>query len=134
MPDGGRQTAMAREIADIPATAERLVARSDEFAAVADRIRTFRPRAVIFCGRGSSGFAGVHLRYLVEVRLGLPVCAAAPSVFTAYGARPDMRGTLFVVISQSGESPDLIAMTEAARTSGALTLAIVNVEDSPVAR
>lgn len=128
------QTAMAREIADIPAAAERLLGRSELLASMADRIRRFQPRKVVFCGRGSSGYAGVYLRYLIEVKLGILTCAAAPSVLTAYGARPDMRDTLFIVISQSGESPDLVAMSDAARKSGALTLAIVNVENSPVAR
>src|SRR5215472_16888874 len=45
-----------------------------------------------------------------------------------------MRDTLFIVISQSGQSPDLVAMSDAARAGGALTLAIVNAESSPVAK
>jgi len=125
---------MAREIADIPVAAERLLARSEWLASIAARIDQYQPRRVVFCGRGSSGHIGVYLRYLVEVRLGLLASAAAPSVLTAYGARPDMRDTFFIVISQSGQSPDLVAMSDAARAGGALTLAIVNAESSPVAR
>jgi glucosamine--fructose-6-phosphate aminotransferase (isomerizing) len=134
MNEGRSQTAMAREIADIPIAAERLLGRSESLASISARIDQYQPRRVVFCGRGSSGCIGVYLRYLVEVKLGLLACAAAPSVLTAYGARPDMRDTLFIVISQSGQSPDLVAMSHAARTSGALTLAIVNAESSPVAR
>jgi glucosamine--fructose-6-phosphate aminotransferase (isomerizing) len=126
-------SAMARETAEIPAAAERLLARTDMFAAIADRIEQAKPRIVVFCGRGSSGHAGVYLRYLFEARLGLLASAAAPSVVTAYRRPPDMRGALFVVISQSGRSPDLITATEVARKSGALTLAIVNDEHSPAA-
>src|SRR6185436_2001088 len=51
----------------------------------------------------------------------------------AYQRPPDMRGALFVVVSQSGRSPDLITATEVARKSGALTLAIVNDAKSPAA-
>src|SRR6185436_19754596 len=51
----------------------------------------------------------------------------------AYQRPPDMRGALFVVVSQSGRSPDLITATEVARKSGAVTLAIVNDEASPAA-
>src|SRR5262249_61925578 len=91
------------------------------------------PRIVVVCGRGSSGHVGVFLRYLVEARVGLLVSAAAPSVITAYRRRPDMRDGLFVVISQSGRSPDLVMATQYARQSGALTLAIVNDEASPAA-
>ena len=125
---------MARDIADVPSAAQRLLARADSFASLAGRIGRFRPRRVVFCGRGSSGYVGVYLRYLVEVQLGIPVSAAAPSVLTFYRTRPDMRDTLFIVISQSGQSPDLVAMSDAARAGGALTLAIVNAESSPVAK
>src|SRR5258707_1067368 len=59
-------SAMARETAEIPAVAERLLARTNVFAAIAERIERARPRIVVFCGRGSSGHAGVYLRYLFE--------------------------------------------------------------------
>jgi glucosamine--fructose-6-phosphate aminotransferase (isomerizing) len=124
---------MAREIAEIPAAAERLLARADMFAAIAERIKRTKPRVVIFCGRGSSGHVGVYLRYLFETQLGLVASAAAPSVVTAYRRAPDMRDALFVVVSQSGRSPDLLAATQFARQVGALTLAIINDDNSPVA-
>jgi glucosamine--fructose-6-phosphate aminotransferase (isomerizing) len=124
-------SAMARETAEIPAVAGRLLARTDMFAAIAERIERAKPRIVVFCGRGSSGHAGVYLRYLFEARLGLLGSAAAPSVVTAYQRPPDMRDALFVVVSQSGRSPDIVKATEVARQSGALTLAIVNDENSP---
>ena len=124
---------MARETAEVPAASERLLACSDMFAAIAQRIEQTKPRIVVFCGRGSSGHVGVYLRYLFETRLGLLASAAAPSVVTAYQRPPDMRDALFVVISQSGRSPDLVTATQVARKSGALTLAIVNDEDSPAA-
>src|SRR5205085_11007030 len=71
--------------------------------------------------------------YLFEAKLGMLACAAAPSLMTAYDARPDMRGTLFIVISQSGRSPDLVATTQRARAQGGLTLAIVNDSCAPAA-
>lgn len=126
-------SAMARETAEIPAAAERLLARAEVFGAIAERIARAKPRVVIFCGRGSSGHAGVYLRYLFETQLGLVASASAPSVVTAYRRAPDMRDALFVVISQSGRSPDLVAATRLARQVGALTLAIVNDEKSPAA-
>jgi glucosamine--fructose-6-phosphate aminotransferase (isomerizing) len=75
----------------------------------------------------------VYLRYLFEARLGLLASAAAPSVVTAYRRPPEMRDALFVVVSQSGRSPDLVNATQVARKHGALTLAIVNDQDSPTA-
>jgi glucosamine--fructose-6-phosphate aminotransferase (isomerizing) len=126
-------SAMARETAEIPAAAERLLARTGAFAAIAERIEQAKPRIVVFCGRGSSGHVGVYLRYLFEARLGLLASAAAPSIVTAYERPPDMRGALFVVVSQSGRSPDIVTATQVARKFGALTLAIVNDENSPAA-
>jgi glutamine---fructose-6-phosphate transaminase (isomerizing) len=126
-------TNMAREIAETPVLAAQLLARQGDVGAIVDRIRQAAPRIVIVCGRGSSGHVGVYFRYLIEARTGIIVSAAAPSVFTAYRRRPDMRNALFVVVSQSGRSPDLVMATEYAHESGALTLAIVNDDASPVA-
>jgi len=133
MAESQTASAMARETAEIPALTERLLARSELFASIAKRIEAAKPRFVVFCGRGSSGHVGVYLRYLFEARLGLLASASAPSVVTAYRRPPDMRDALFVVISQSGRSPDLVTATEVARKSGALTLAIINDESSPAA-
>jgi glutamine---fructose-6-phosphate transaminase (isomerizing) len=133
MADTLAASAMARETAEIPAATERLLARTGMFAALVEQIERAKPRFVVFCGRGSSGYVGVYLRYLFEVRLGLLASAAAPSVVTAYQRPPEMRDALFVLVSQSGRSPDLITATQVARKFGALTLAIVNDENSPAA-
>ena len=124
---------MGCETAEIPAAAERLLARTDAVKEIVARVEQTRPRIVVFCGRGSSGHVGVCLRYLFEARLGLLASAAAPSVVTAYRRPPEMRDALFVVVSQSGRSPDLVNATQVARKHGALTLAIVNDQDSPTA-
>jgi glucosamine--fructose-6-phosphate aminotransferase (isomerizing) len=124
---------MARETREIPFTTERLLAEHELVAMVADRIRKASPRAVVISGRGSSGHAGTFLRYLFEARAGLLVSTSAPSVLTTYKRSIDMRHAVFIVISQSGRSPDLVAGARAARASGALTIAIVNEMTSPVA-
>jgi glutamine---fructose-6-phosphate transaminase (isomerizing) len=128
------QTAMAREIREIPLLTERLLAETESIAAVARRICTANPRLVVISGRGSSGNAGTLLRYLFETRVGLLVSTSAPSVVTTYGQSIDMRGTVFIVISQSGRSPDLVTGAQSARRNGALTIAIVNDMTSPVAQ
>ncbi|GEP07305.1 SIS domain-containing protein [Methylobacterium oxalidis] len=125
---------MAREILEIPEAAARLSPGSGAAERVAAELSRRAIPFVVLCGRGSSGHAGVYLRYLIETRLGLPVSASAPSVVTGYERVPRVAGALFVVISQSGRSPDLVAATRAARDGGALTLAIVNDPTSPAAR
>src|SRR5919107_130070 len=59
---------------------------------------------------------------------------ASPSAVTVYGARPDLSAALVVGVSQSGGSPDLTAVIEAARATGALTLAVTNNPHSPPGR
>ena len=131
--DDRSQTAMAREIREIPTTAERLLAERDSIITVANRIRQADPRVVVISGRGSSGNAGTLLRYLFEARAGLLVSTSAPSVMTTYGQSIDMRNAVFIVISQSGRSPDLVLGAQSARKNGALTIAIVNDLNSPLA-
>ena len=131
--DDRSQTAMAREIREIPTTAERLLAECDSIIAVANRIRQADPRVVVISGRGSSANAGTLLRYLFEARAGLLVSTSAPSVMTTYGQSIDMRNAVFIVISQSGRSPDLVMGAQSARKNGALTIAIVNDLTSPLA-
>jgi glucosamine--fructose-6-phosphate aminotransferase (isomerizing) len=129
--DDRSQTAMAREIREIPTTAERLLAERDSIITVANRIRQADPRVVVISGRGSSANAGTLLRYLFEARAGLLVSTSAPSVMTTYGQSIDMRNAVFIVISQSGRSPDLVMGAQSARRNGALTIAIVNDLSSP---
>src|SRR5258708_9675363 len=127
------QTAMAREIREIPLTTERLLAEQDPVASVADRIRRANPRVIVISGRGSSANAGTFLRYLFETRAGLLVSTSGPSVVTTFRRSIDMRDAVFIVISQSGRSPDLVTGARLARKSGALTIAIVNDVTSPAA-
>lgn len=127
-------SAMAQETAESAVAVAGLMARRAEIAALARRIDVERAPLAVVCGRGSSGHAGVHLRYLIETRLRLACSATAPSVTTALKQPLRLRDALFVVLSQSGASPDLVAAARMASEVGAQTVAIVNVEDLPVAR
>lgn len=114
---------LARILRDVPAAAE----------AVAAPVREARPRFVLLAARGASDHAALYGKYLVEVLLGWPAGLASPSTMTAYGARPDLRDVLFIAVSQSGASPDLVASTATARECGALTLAVTNDASSALA-
>ena len=126
-------SAMAREICESPDVVSRIVRNRRAIADVAKRLDMGGVPLAVLCGRGSSGHVGVFLRYLIETRLYLPVSASAPSVITAFRKPLALRNALFIVISQSGRSPDLVAATQSARESGARTVAIVNAVPSPVA-
>jgi len=100
---------------------------------LAKRLRDAPPRLAVTLARGSSDHAATFAKYLFETRLGLVTASAAPSVSSVYGVRQDLREALYVAISQSGRSPDLVASARAAREAGAHVIAIVNDESSPLA-
>ncbi len=91
------------------------------------------PAFAITCARGSSDNAATYAKYLLEIRLGVVTASVGPSVRSVYAAAPQMKGALFLAVSQSGRSPDLLFLAEAARSSGALAVALVNDLDSPLA-
>jgi glutamine---fructose-6-phosphate transaminase (isomerizing) len=105
----------------------------DEFARLARELRTGRHAGIVTLARGSSDHAATYAKYLFESRLGILTASAAPSISSLYKARSHFRDTVLLVISQSGKSPDLLAAVDAARRSGACVVAMVNVEDSPLA-
>ncbi|MEV7421514.1 MULTISPECIES: SIS domain-containing protein [unclassified Streptomyces] len=125
---------MSAEVMEQPEVFRRVLQdgapRIREVAAV---IAARNPRFALLSARGTSDHAALYAKYLLEIRRGLPCGMASMSTTTAYGARPDLTGVLFVAVSQWGGSPDLVASTWAAREAGAITLAVTNNPDSSLA-
>jgi glucosamine--fructose-6-phosphate aminotransferase (isomerizing) len=96
------------------------------------RLRANPPRAVVTCARGSSDHAATYAKYVIEAHTQVLTSSAAPSVSSIYDSQADLNGVLFIAISQSGKSPDLLAATRNARESGALTVALCNTPGSPL--
>jgi glucosamine--fructose-6-phosphate aminotransferase (isomerizing) len=128
-------TFMAAEIREQPEVFRRVLRDlHTPIEQVVSGLRSANPRFVLFVARGTSDHAALYAKYLVETRLGLPAGLASPSSITIYGGTPRFTDTLVVAISQSGGSPDLVGVLDAARQAGACTLAVTNAPDSPVAR
>jgi glucosamine--fructose-6-phosphate aminotransferase (isomerizing) len=126
---------MRAEALEAPAMVARMLAANrDRCAELAKRLKKAPPPFAVTCARGSSDNAGTFAKYLFEIGLGLVTASVGPSVSSVFGAAPRMRNALFLAISQSGRSPDLLSLTETARKAGALTLALVNDTESPLAR
>ena len=127
-------TRMFREAAEAPEMVHaQLLRNAPVVEALARRLRAAPPRAVVTLGRGSSDHAATFARYLIETKLGVVTSSAAPSVSSVYDASPGMEGMLCLAVSQSGRSPDLLAAAQAAAAAGALVVALVNDEASPLA-
>ena len=91
------------------------------------------PNVVVTCARGSSAHAATFAKHLIERHLGIPVAAAAPNIASLYRRHMRLKDQLFLAISQSGASDDLVEATVMARAAGALTAALVNDPGSPLA-
>ena len=127
-------TWMARETAESGDAVARLLDRSgDAIRAAGALLRDVDPRLVAICARGSSNHAAAFFKYATETQLGLPVVAIGPSIASVYHTPLRLEGAVMLVISQSGRSPDLLAMAKAAQQGGARIIAIVNDADSPAA-
>jgi glucosamine--fructose-6-phosphate aminotransferase (isomerizing) len=125
---------MLREAGEGPGRVRaQLAANQSPIRALAQRLRERPPRAVATLGRGSSDNAATFARYLIETRLGVMTTSASPSVSSVYDSAPAMDGVMCLVISQSGRSPDLLAAAQAHAGAGALVVAMVNAQDSPLA-
>jgi len=118
--------------------APHVVARQSELLAgplgeLAARLRRAPPQVIVTCARGSSAHAANFGKFLIERYLGVPVAAIAPSIMTIYRRDLRLKGQVFLTISQSGHSHDLVEAASSARANGALTAAIVNDTHSPLA-
>lgn len=125
---------MLEEIRYQPEALQRtLEAESAKYAILAEAALSREIDLIVLVARGSSDNAALFGRYLIEAMTGIPVSLAAPSVYTLYGARLELRRTLVVGVSQSGEGADINLVLESAKASGAITIGITNEENSTMA-
>jgi glucosamine--fructose-6-phosphate aminotransferase (isomerizing) len=89
---------------------------------------------VVVVARGTSDNAGRYAQYLFGAANALTVAMAAPSLISIYGRAPRLGNALVLAISQSGKSPDIVAVLAEARRQGALTAAITNTPESELAK
>ena len=126
---------LRNEIAQQPAVIERLLDQGrEETEAVAAAIRERDPAFACIAARGTSDHAALYAQYLVGHKLRLPVMLATPSLHTLYDTPPNLSQALVIGISQSGKAEDVRSVLADARAQGALTLAITNFDDSPLAQ
>src|SRR5712692_628318 len=122
------------EISEQPEVAARLIEQSRSAVdAIGARFRELRPRGFVIAARGSSDHAALYAKYLFGRRNRALVALAAPSLFTRYASPPSLDGQCVIGISQSGASPDVLAVLEQAARQGAMTVAITSNAESRLA-
>jgi glucosamine--fructose-6-phosphate aminotransferase (isomerizing) len=126
-------TRLETELREQPEVAARLLDRlRPELAGLGRLLRDRGAAEVLLVARGSSDNAARYAQYLWQVSAGIPVTLATPSLATVYGRLPDVTRHAVVAVSQSGRSPDVVAVVDHAREAGRPTLAITNDPDSPL--
>jgi glucosamine--fructose-6-phosphate aminotransferase (isomerizing) len=129
-----QQTYLFREIHEQPTILRRLLDEEEATAlALADLIRGRAVDHVVVAARGTSDNAGRYAQYVLGAMNGLSVGLAAPSLFSIYRRPPRLGNALVLGISQSGQSPDIVAVLAEARRQGALTAVLTNRAASPLA-
>lgn len=127
-------TRLARETAEIPQrVAAQIDAQALRYREIGAGLKAMRPVAAATLARGSSDHAATFLKYLCEMRVGVPVASLGPSLASVYGCRLRLANMVSFALSQSGRSPDLVAFQRMAGEQGARTIALVNTVASPLA-
>jgi len=88
----------------------------------------------VFAARGTSDHASIYGQYLLGIYKGVVSALAIPSCITLYNGKLDLSGDLVIGVSQSGEAADALAVIERGNSQGAITLAITNAINSPMAK
>jgi glucosamine--fructose-6-phosphate aminotransferase (isomerizing) len=125
---------MASEISEIPHVFQEMLNRSEVFSVASSLLKDQDIRSVLILARGTSDNAAHFLKYLLEVKMGLPVGLTSPSSVTVYATSLKFKNVLVIALSQSGQSPDLLAYAQAASDAGATLISMTNDSQSPLAK
>jgi glutamine---fructose-6-phosphate transaminase (isomerizing) len=122
------------ELREQPAALERLLeAESAHAPEIARALLREDVRYLLIVSRGSSSNVARYMQYLFGTVNRLTVAFATPSLYTVYDAPPELGPAAVIGISQSGASPDVVAVLAEARKQNRPTLAITNDPESPLA-
>lgn len=124
---------LQQEILQQPTVIANLIqSENDTVAAIVRSIRD-QFKYILIAARGTSDNAARYAQYLLGSFNHIQVALATPSLFTLYDKVPDLSHALVIGISQSGQSPDIVAVLAEANNQGRPTLAITNDLRSPLA-
>jgi len=126
---------LEKEIRQQPAALKDVIANNKKtLEAIVAEAKAAGVTGIYFAARGTSDHACVYAQYLFGILAGLPCALGTPSVFTQYNAKMNLKNMLVIGVSQSGKAADCIAVLESAANDGAITVALTNNEDSPMAK
>ncbi len=126
-------TLMEQEALEAPdRVASQLAENQNLVKLISEKIPIDKLNLVVTCARGSSDHAATYAKYLFEIMLGIPVVSIGPSIGSIYEKPMKLKNSLFLVISQSGKSPDIVSCAKWAKNNGSFVVGLVNQEDTPL--
>lgn len=124
---------MRQEIDQIPHVAANLLERKVvEFEEAGNLLRKRDPAVVVSIARGSSDHAAHFLKYAIELEMGIPVASLGPSLASIYQGQLKLARGAAIAVSQSGASPDIVALAKAAVAGEGSVIALANTVPSPL--
>lgn len=128
-----RGNLLLSEIREQPEALARIVERRREIEVVARRVVAARPRLLRLVAHGSSDNAASYGVYTFALLARRTAMRDSISLAVYYDAHVDMRDSVVIALSQSGQTPDVVEYVARARRRGALTVAVTNDERSDLA-
>ena len=130
-----KTTIMHKEIEEQISVLEKIEGKNQKvLEKIANEVNSRNITHATFSGRGTSDNACKYGIYMFGTFCNMVAGDVAASVITLYDGKPNFNNDLVIGISQSGKAADMIEVLKQANNSGAVTVAITNDENSPMAK
>lgn len=129
------ETLMWKEINETPRLfGEIQTVNADVMKNLVADIKTSGKNNFVAAARGTSDHALIFFKYVLEVNSHYTVGLSAPSVVTLYRGKIDYSNSIVIGCSQSGRAEDVLEVIKKGNEQGAITIAITNDLESPMAK
>lgn len=130
-----QNTLMWKEINETPRIfGEIRGANEKTMNALVAAIKASKVTNFVAAARGTSDHALIFFKYITEIYTKYTVGLSAPSVLTLYKGNVNYENSVVVGCSQSGKAADVLEVIRKGNAQGAITVAVTNDEESPLAK
>ncbi|MBQ8197536.1 MAG: SIS domain-containing protein [Clostridia bacterium] len=130
-----KETLMWKEINETPAIFGTIFAENKSVMAnLVSTIKKSKATNFVAAARGTSDHALIYFKYVLEVMSNYTVGLSAPSVITLYKGKINYANSIVIGCSQSGKAADVLEVLKKGNEQGAITIAVTNDKESPMAK
>lgn len=130
-----QNTLMWKEINETPRIFGEIQGANEKtMKALVSAIKNGKATNFVAAARGTSDHALIFFKYLMEINTKYTVGLSAPSVVTLYNGNVNYENSVVVGCSQSGKAADVLEVIRRGNAQGAITVAVTNDEESPLAK